>query len=180
MEFYRNKKKSVSLILICAGILAILVLIFVYSIGIFDGRISTKLAAISGIFAAILAIIIVTKLINLRDTSPLLVLSSEGITTKVTAVAKAAGLIYWKDIRHITIGKVGGDTLITLTIDHPDAYIPTIRKKLSAMVVDGIKDTDGNLPINITAAELDLSAQELFQVINKYRDEVQNVPLSRA
>jgi len=145
-----------------------------YSIGTFDGRISTKLAAISGIFGIILAIVIAKKLFNLRDNSPLLFLSPEGITTKVTSVAKAAGLIYWEDIVNITVGKVGGDTLITLIINKPDKYIPTIKKKLSAMVVNGIEDADGNLPIHLTAAELDLTAQELFKVITTYRKEVQN------
>jgi len=174
MEFYRNKKKSVNLILICSGIFVVLALIFAYSIGMFDGVVGTKLAAVSGIFGIILGIIIVTKLIKLTDSSPLLVLSPEGITTKVTAVAKAAGLIRWKDISNITINKVGGDTLITLTVNQPDQYIPVIRKKLSAMVVDGIEDADGNLPLHLTAAELDLDAKELFTVITNYRSEVQN------
>ncbi|CAM3997231.1 hypothetical protein SAMN06265348_10160 [Pedobacter westerhofensis] len=174
MEFYRNKKKSVNLILVCTGILALLIVMFIYSIGTFDGRLSIKLAALSGISGIILVIIIAKKLYNLTDNSPLLVLSPEGITAKVTAVAKAAGLIYWKDIINITMGNVGGDTLITLTVDKPKKYIPTIKKKLSAMVVNGIEDPDGNLPIHLTAAELDITAQELMNVINTYRSQLQN------
>jgi hypothetical protein len=175
MEFYRNKKKSVNMLLVCTGILLILVFIFLYSIGIFTGTIATKLAAISGVFGLILGIIIIKKLLSLKDTSPLLVLSKEGLTSKVTAVAKATGLIRWNDITDVSINKVGGDTLVTLTIDKPEHYIPIIKKKLSAMLVNGVEDAQGNLPVSLTAAELDVDAQELFSVITKYRNEVNKV-----
>lgn len=46
MEFYRNKKKSTQLILICSAILFALVAVFLYSIGLFTGTIGTKLAGI--------------------------------------------------------------------------------------------------------------------------------------
>jgi hypothetical protein len=175
MEFYRNKKKSLNLILICTGIFIVLALIFAYSIGLFDGQVGTKLAAVSGIFGIILAIIIVTKLIKLTDNSPLLVLSPEGLQTKLTAVGKAAGLISWKHISDVALNKMGGDTLVTLTVNQPDQYIPVIRKKLSAMVVNGIEDANGNLPIHLTAAELDFSPQELFTVITNYRAQLPRV-----
>lgn len=174
MEFYRNKKKTINLILTCTGIFIVLVVIFLYSIGIFNGEVATKLAAVSGIFGLILGIVIITKLISLTDSSPLLVLSEEGITSKVTGVSKAAGLILWKDIKDIHLEKVGGDTLVTLTVDKPENYLPIIRKKLSAMVVNGIEDAQGNLPINLTASELDIDAQNLLTVIKNYRDEVTN------
>jgi len=172
MEFYRNRKKSVSLILICTGVLVALLIIFLYGIGIFTNTVSTKLAAISSIFGLILAIIIIKKLISLRDNSPLIILSNEGIITKVTAVSKAAGLIFWKDIIDISINKIGGDMLITLTVDNPNHYIPVIKKKLSAMVVNGIEDEQGNLPIHLTASELDPNVQELFTLITTYKSKV--------
>ncbi|MFW0718371.1 STM3941 family protein [Pedobacter sp. N23S346] len=172
MEFYRNKRKTVNLILICTGVLLVLVVIFLYSIGLFTNTLSAKLAAITGVFSLILAIVIVNKLLSLRDTSPLIILSNEGIIAKVTAVSKAAGLIFWKDIIDISLEKVGGDTLVTLTVDKPDHYIPIIKKKLSAMVVNGIEDANGNLPINLTASELNFDAQELFTVITSFKKEV--------
>lgn len=172
MEFYRNKRKTVNLILICTGVLLVLVVIFLYSIGLFTNTLSAKLAAITGVFGLILAIVIVNKLLSLRDTSPLIILSNEGIIAKVTAVSKAAGLIFWKDIIDISLEKVGGDTLVTLTVDKPDHYIPIIKKKLSAMVVNGIEDANGNLPINLTASELNLDAQELFTIITSFKKEV--------
>lgn len=172
MEFYRNKRKTVNLILICTGVLLILVVLFLYSIGLFTNILSTKLAAISGVFGIILAIVIINKLISLKDTSPQIILSNEGIIAKVTAVSKAAGLIYWKDIIDISLEKVGGDTLVTLTVDKPEHYIPTIKKKLSAMVVNGIEDANGHLPINLTASELNLDAQELYNVITSFKKEL--------
>lgn len=164
-----------NLILTCIGIFIVLLIIFLYSIGIFNATVSTKPAAVSAVFGLILAIIIVKKSISLRDPSPLLVLNTDGIITKVTAVGKAAGLILWKDIIEVNIDKVGGDTLITLTIDKPQDYLPLIKKKLSAMAVDGIEDAQGNLSIHLTASELDLDAQELFTVITKYRSKINDI-----
>jgi hypothetical protein len=71
---------------------------------------------------------------------------------------------------------MGGDTLITLVIDKSDKYIPIIRKKLSAIAVDGAKDANGNLLVYLTASELDLDAQELFAEISKYRNGLRQVP----
>jgi hypothetical protein len=174
MEFYRNKKKSVNLILICSGIFLVFIVVFLYAIGIFDQVVSAKLAAISGIGALVLAIVVIKMLISLKDTSALLTLSQEGISSKVTSVSKAAGLILWKDIIDMNLNKVGADTLITLTVDKPAHYIPIIRKKLSAIAVDGIEDANGNLPIHLTASALDMEAPELFAVITKYREGIKS------
>lgn len=169
MEFYRNKKKSVKLILACAGILVVLVLLFLYSIGAFGDIFSAKLAAASGLFGLILAIVITKMFISLTDKSALIILNNEGIIAKVTAVSKAAGLMRWEDIADMTLNKVGGDTLITLTIDKPEKYIPIIRKKLSKLLTDGAEDVNGNLEVHLTASALDLEAPELFTVIKNYR-----------
>lgn len=174
MEFYRNRKKTVNIILVCTGILLVLIALFLYGIGIFNHIFSAKIAAVSGIFGLVLAIIVMRTLISLTDKSPLLILSKEGITSKVTAVSKAAGLILWKDIIDVSINKVGGDTLITLTIDKPEHYIPIIRKKLSKLAIDGAEDAQGNLQVYLTASALDLDAPELFTVITNYRDGIIN------
>lgn len=171
MEFYRNRKKSVNLILMCTGIFVVLLIIFLYGMGLFTDTVSAKLIAISAIFGLILAFVIIKKIISLSDTSPLVILTREGIFSKVTPVSKAAGLILWKDIIDINLNKVGADTLVTLTVDKPDHYIPKIKQKLSAMAVSGIEDAQGNLPVNLTASELDIDAQELFTVIKTYRSE---------
>lgn len=172
MEFYRNRKKSVKLILTSVGILLVLIMLFLYSIGIFNDNMSAKLAAISGIFGSVLAFVIIKMLISLTDSSPLLILSNKGVISKVTAMSKASGLILWNDIIDVSINKVGGDTLVTLTVDKPDHYIPIIRKKLSSLAVDGAQDEQGNLPIHLTASALDIDAAELFTVITNYRDSI--------
>lgn len=169
MEFYRNKKKSAQLILICSGILLALIAVFLYSIGLFTDTIATKLAGISAVLGIILLVIIVKMLMSLNRSAPLVVLSQEGISSAVTAVSKAAGLIYWKDILDISLTKAGWDTLVELTVSRSEHYIPIIKKKLSAMAVSGIEDSAGNLQIFLTASELDMDANDLLTIIQNYR-----------
>jgi hypothetical protein len=161
-----------NLILICIGILVVLVATFLYSIGLFDGQLGAKLAAVSGVFSLILAIIIIKKLFTLRDKSPLVILNNEGIISRTTAVSKAAGLILWKDIMAVNLEKVGADTLVTLTVNNAENYLPLIKKKLSGMVTNGLANTDGILPISLTASELTADAEELFVAITNFRKDV--------
>jgi hypothetical protein len=169
MEFYRNKKKSTVLILSCSGFLLLLIVAFLYSIGLFTGEISAKLAGITGVFGLILIIVIVRMLMSLNQSAPLLTLSNDGITSKTTPVSKAAGLILWKDIIDIDLQKVGWDMLIMLTVDRAGYYVPIIKKKLSSMAVSDAQDANGNLQIFITASELDIEANELITIIKDYR-----------
>ena len=174
MEFYRNRKKTINLILTYSGILLVMIVILVYSIGLFTSTVSTKGIAISSIFSLILAFVIIKMLLSLKDTAPLLVLDKEGITAKVTAMSKAAGLILWEDISDMTVNKMGGDTLITLVVNKPDHYTPIIRKKLSGIAVNGANDAEGNLLIYLTASALDIDAQQLFIEITQYRARLKN------
>ena len=169
MEFYRNKKKTTSLILSCSGFLLLLIALFLYSIGLFTGEISAKLAGISGVFGLILIIVIIRMLLSLKQSAPLLVLSNDGIISKTTPVSKAAGLIPWKDIIDVELQKVGWDMLIVLTVERADHYMPFIRKKLSSIALTDVHDTNGNLQIFITASELDIDAKELLTNIQNYR-----------
>jgi hypothetical protein len=173
MEFYKDRKKSLNLILICAGILAVLIAVFLYSIGLYDDHISTKLAAVTGIFSLILAVVVITKLFSMRDSSPQIVLSKEGIISKTTAVSKAAGLILWKDITDVNLEKAGADTLVTLTVSNAHRYLPLIKKKLSGIITNGLADANGNLPISLTASELRVNAEELFNTITNFRKEAE-------
>lgn len=166
VEFFRNRKKSINLLLILSGILLVMLLILLYSSGIISGGIIiAKGIAFSAIGIVILAIIIIKTMISLKDKSPLIVLSPEGITAKVTAVSKAAGLILWEDISDIQLHKVGGDTLVTLIINNPEPYSAKIRKKLTSIALE--KDQD--LQIYMTASVLDINAGELFDQVTAYR-----------
>jgi len=93
MEFYRNKKKSAQLIFICLGVLIALIAVFLYSIGLFTGTVASKLAGISGVLGLILLIVIIRMLLSFNRSTPLLILSEDGIRSEVTSVSKAAGLI---------------------------------------------------------------------------------------
>lgn len=146
-----------------------MILIFLYSIGIIDDTVSTKGIAISSVFILILGFLVVKMLLALKDTSPLLILGPEGIISKVTPMSKAAGMILWSDIADMNINKVGGDTLITLTINNPDHYTPVIRKKFSAMMLKGANDDQGNLLLHLSASELDIDAQQLFDKIVAFK-----------
>lgn len=168
MEFYRNRKKSINLLLVLSGILVLMLVILLYSSGIISAEIIGKGIAFSSIASVILAIIIIKTLISLKDKSPLIILTPEGIISKVTAVSKAAGLILWKDINDIQLQKVGGDTLVALIISTPEPYSTKIRKKLSSIALD--KDQD--LHIYMTASVLDINAQELFDKIKTYSAQV--------
>lgn len=165
VEFYRNRKKSVNLLLILSGVLVLMLLILLYSSGLISDRVIAKGIAFSSIASVILAIIIIKTLISLTDKSPLIVLAPEGITAKVTAVSKASGLILWEDIDDIQLHKVGGDTLVALIINNSEPYSAKIRKKLSSMALD--KDQD--LHIYMTASVLDINAEELFDQVNAYK-----------
>jgi len=158
-----------NLILICTALLVVCIATFLYSIGLFDDQVGIKLAVVTGIFSAILVIVIIKKLLTLRDQSPLVILSNEGIISKVTAVSKASGLIFWKDIIDVNLEKVGADTLVTLTVENSDHYLPLIKKKLSGMVTNGLADANGHIPISLTASELNIDAQELYNVIISFK-----------
>lgn len=168
VEFYRNRKKSINLLLILSGVLVLMLLILLYSSGLISDAIIAKGIAFSSIASVILAIIIIKTLISLKDKSPLIVLSPDGITARVTAVSKAAGLILWEDIDDIQLQKVGGDTLVALSMNKSEPYSTKIRKKLSAIALD----KDQALHIYMTASVLDINAEELFDQVNDYRKQV--------
>ncbi|RAJ29086.1 STM3941 family protein [Pedobacter cryoconitis] len=168
VEFYRNRKKSINLLLILSGVLVLMLLILLYSSGVISGSIIAKGIAFSSIASVILAIIIIKTLISLKDKSPLIVLTPEGITSKVTAVSKAAGLILWEHTDDIQLHKVGGDTLVALIINNAEPYSAKIRKKLSSIALE--KDQD--LHIYMTASVLDISAEELYEQVSDYRNQV--------
>lgn len=170
MEFYRNKKKSGTIILACTGILILMLLILLYSTGVFSDIYVPKGIALSSIFIVILGIVIIRSLLSFNDKTPLISLQPEGIIAKVTPMSKAAGLIRWEDIVDYELIKQGWDTLITLHISNPESYRTLITKKLSAMVMEGTTDEHGNLMIYLTASETDYDADILLQKILAYQE----------
>lgn len=121
------------------------------------------------VLGLILLIVIIKMLISLNRSAPMLILSREGISSEVTVVSKAAGLIFWKDILDISLTKAGWDTLVELNVCRSEHYMPIIKKKLSTMAVSGIQDSAGKLQIFLTASELDMDANQLLTIIQNYR-----------
>jgi len=169
MKLYRNRKKTLKLFFSFAGLFLVLLLAFLYSIGLFDSVISVKLAAATSVLGLIVAIVLLKILFSLKDTSPLIELNKDGIKARVTALSKAAGLIYWKDVLDMVIEKRHGDMLVVVSVARSDYYIPLIRKRLSAFMIDGIQDERGNLQICLTASELDMDVETLFLSMNSFR-----------
>ncbi|WP_322973797.1 STM3941 family protein [Pedobacter sp. MR2016-24] len=170
MEFYRNKKKSGTIILACVGILILMVLILLYSSGVFSDVYAPKGIALSAIFIVVLGIVITRSLLSINDKTPLISLQPEGIIARVTPMSKAAGLIRWEDIVDYELIKQGWDTLITLHISNSESYRTLITKKLSAMVMEGTTDEHGNLMIYLTASETDCDADVLLEKILAYKN----------
>ncbi len=158
--------------LICSGILIALIVIFLYSIGLFTSQIATKLAAVSAVLGLIMLIVIIRMLFSYNRSTPLLTLSNEGIRAEVTPVSKAAGLISWRDVVDVSITKAGWDTLVVLRLTRPEFYMQMIQKKLSAMAVSGLQDDSGNLQVFLTASELDVDASQLLAKILDFRNTV--------
>lgn len=168
MEFNRNRKKSNQLVLIYVGIIAVLLGILLYSTGIISDRYLTKPAVISGIGLVIFTFCLIKSLIAAKDTSPMISLKPEGLTSRVTPVSKAAGLISWKDVEELSLTKMGADTLVTLHLSNVAHYKAIISKKLSKMAISDSTDENGHLLVYLTASHIDCDAAELLSKIDAY------------
>ncbi|MCX2453813.1 hypothetical protein OQX61_21270 [Pedobacter sp. PLR] len=168
MEFYRNQKKSNQLVLIYVGLIVMLAAVLLYSTGIIAERYLPKAAVISGIGLIVLVFCLIKSLIAAKDTSPMIALKPEGITSRVTPVSKAAGLISWKDIQEMSLTEMGADVLVTLHLNNVDHYKGIISKKLSKMAVSGGLDENGHYMVYLTASHIDCNAEELLAKINAY------------
>lgn len=174
MEFYINKKKSNSVLYIYYGILLVFVLVLLFSSGLITETTNLKGTVISSIAIIILAIVLIKAKRAQNDTSPMLSLNENGITSRTTPMSKAAGLIRWEDITDINLTEMTGDTLVTLSLKNADQYKTVMQKKLPAFALKDIIDENGILTLHFSAAELDLDAAALFNHITAYASK-QNV-----
>jgi len=168
MEFYINKKKSNNVLYIYYGISIVFALVLLFSSGLVTETTSLKGIVISSVALVILAIVLVKANIAQRDTRPMVSLSDEGLTSRTTPMIKAAGLIRWEDITDINIEKLTGDTLVVLSVKNADHYMVALRKKMPAFATKDIVDANGILTLNLSAAELDFDAAELYNHITTY------------
>lgn len=168
MEFYINKKKSQSILYIYYGILAVFVLILLFSSGVVTESISLKGMVVSCVAIVILTVVLLKANIAQRDTSPMVKLDQEGITSRTTPMSKAAGVIRWEDITDINLNEMTGDTLVSLSVKNAESYTAVLLKKLPAFALKGIVNESGILTLHLTASELDFDAATLFNHITSY------------
>ena len=168
MEFYINKKKSSSVLYIYYGISIVFALVLLFSSGLVTETTSLKGIVISSVALVILAIVLIKANMAQRDTSPMVSLSDEGLTSRTTPMIKAVGLIRWEDITDINLVKLTGDTLVVLSVKNADHYMVALRKKMPAFATKDIVDANGILTLNLSAAELDFDAAELYSHITTY------------
>jgi hypothetical protein len=168
MEFYINKKKSASVHYVYYGILLVFAVVLLLSSGLVTDTISLKGIVISSIAIVILAIVLIKAKIAQKDTSPMLKLEPEGITSRTTPMSKAAGLIRWADITDINLYEMTGDTLVSLSVTNATHYLEILRKKMPAFALKDIVDQHGILTLHLSASELDFDAAALFNYITTY------------
>lgn len=104
-------------------------------------------------------------LASIKDKSPLIQIDSNGFCGRTTPVAKAFGRIEWQDVTDLQLNKVGGDTLVAITIDNVSKYDGKVSKFLWKMAYDEQKS---KLNIMYSASEIEINADELYKLFLKY------------
>ncbi|ULT22973.1 hypothetical protein KUH03_27430 [Sphingobacterium sp. E70] len=81
-NLYRNSSKTVKLLAMSGGICVILLLTFLYCIGLFDGELKVKPAVFSGAALLVMLILLLSSLLSLRDKSAQIVLNKNHFSEK--------------------------------------------------------------------------------------------------
>jgi len=161
INFYRNTRKTLNLLLYVSGIGILLLIAFVYAIGTFDGVFKIKLSIASGAFILIMLALIFKMLASIKDKSPLIHIDSKGFSGRTTPAAKAFGRIEWKDVTDLQLNKVGGDTLVAVTIDNIAKYDGKVSKFVWKMTHD---EQNSKLNVMYSASEIDIDANRLYDL----------------
>lgn len=161
VKLYRNKKKTNKLLLYALTVCIVLVAVLLYSIGLFDGEMKLKPAIFSGAALLIMLILTLKTLVNLRDKSPLIEMNEQMFMGKTTPLSKAFGRVDWVDVKDVQLQKMGGDTLVVVTVGNSDKYAGRLSKMMWNMAYD--KST-GALQLMYSAAEVDVDAKALFEL----------------
>lgn len=170
LKIYKNKKKAQKTILIAAAVCLVLGITFVYGMGIFDAIFKVKVAVVSGILFVFILFLLLKSLWSLNDKSPVYELTTETGMGKTTPLSKALGMFYWKDVKAMYLGKVGGDTLLTIQLGNTDYY----KTKLSKMFFNMAYDQQaGELELSYSASEIDMHIDELHELFLSYWKESQ-------
>ena len=106
-------------------------------------------------------VLIFKMLASIKDKSPLIQIDSNGFSGRTTPVAKAFGRIDWQDVTDVQLTKVGGDTLVAITIDNIAKYDGRVSKFLWKMAYD---EQNSKLNIIYSASEIEINADELYKL----------------
>ncbi|MBJ2124949.1 STM3941 family protein [Flavobacterium sp. IB48] len=161
INFYRNAKKTRSLLLYASALSILIAIAFLYGIGTFDGVFKIKLSVASGAILLIMLVLIFKMLASIKDKSPLIQIDSNGFSGRTTPVAKAFGRIEWQDVTDVQLNKVGGDTLVAVKIDNIAKYDGRASKFLWKMAYD---EQNSKLNIMYSASEIEINADELYKL----------------
>ncbi|MDP5201978.1 STM3941 family protein [Flavobacterium sp. DG2-3] len=164
-NLYRNTKKTRNLLLYASGISVLLAIAFLYGIGTFDGIFKVKLSIASGAILLIMLVLTFKMLASVKDKSPLIQIDSNGFSGRTTPVAKAFGRIEWQDVTDVQLNKVGGDTLVAVTIDNITKYEGRVSKFLWKMAHD---EQNSRVNIMYSASEVDIDAKALYDLFLSY------------
>lgn len=161
IKLYRNAKKTRNLLLYASGISILIAIMLLYGIGTFDGVFKVKLSIASGAILLIMLVLIFKILASIKDKSPLIEIDSNGFSGRTTPVAKAFGRIEWQDVTDLQLKKVGGDTLVAVTIDNVAKYDGRASKFLWKLAFD---EQNSKLNIMYSASEIDMNEKALYDL----------------
>lgn len=147
------------------AICLLLFIVLLYSIGLFDGVFKAKPTVFSAGALLVLLILLVVNLLNLRDKSAQIVLNDRYFLGKTTPLAKAFGRGEWQDVKYIDLQKVGGDTMIIVTLENPGKYKDRLPSLLWKMAY---QESTQELNIMYSASTIDLDPSELHQLFVSY------------
>lgn len=165
IKLYRNSKKTNKLLFTSLGVCIVLLIVILYSIGIFDGELKTKPLVFSGGAFLIMFILLVKSLLGLKNKRPLIELNKENFYGKTTPISKSFGIVQWEDITDIQLQKTGGDTLVVVTISNPEKYQGRLSKMFWNMAYD---NSTNQLALMYSTSEIDIDSNELFNLFIKF------------
>ncbi|MDM1296147.1 hypothetical protein HX021_17820 [Sphingobacterium sp. N143] len=164
-KLYRNRQKTIKLLSVSGAICLFLMLVLLYAIGIFDGVLKVKLAVFSGAVLCVLFILLIVNLLNLRDQSAQIILDETHFQGKTTPLSKAFGAGKWEDVVAVRLQKVGGDTMVIVTLDNIAAYKDRLPALLWKMAYH---EPSQELNIMYSASVIDIDATALYELFMSY------------
>ncbi|WP_185218101.1 hypothetical protein [Sphingobacterium mizutaii] len=172
-NLYRNNRKTIRLLTVSSIICVLLLIVLLYSIGLFDGIFKARPAVFSSLAMLILFVLLVVNLLDLRDKSAQIVLNRTHFVGKTTPLSKTFGAGDWQDGKGIDIQMVGGETMVIVTLANPAKY----RDRLSSLLWKmAYQEESQELNIMYSVATIDLDAPELYKLFLFYWNESSQSP----